>query len=86
MNPFEKDTWYHNEDDQPSCYMIVSEDVIELMYHTGVCYVAANQPSQAKTWLEKASEHQLQRDPVLTSRVGQQLITVFRVLCFLAHS
>ena len=34
-NPFEKDTWDGNEDDDPSRYMIVSEDKIEFMYHTG---------------------------------------------------
>ena len=41
--------------------------------------MAANQPSEAKTSLEKALEHQLQRDTVLTSCVGQPLITV---MCF----
>ena len=66
--------------------MIVSEDTIELMYHTGVCYVATNQSSEDKMWLEKASEHKLRRDPVLTLHVGQQLITVFHVLQFPTHS
>ena len=66
--------------------MIVSEDMIELMYHMGVYYVVVNQPSEAKMWLEKASEHRLRWNPLLTLCVGQQLIMVLHVLRVPAHS